>query len=391
MNELHDLLEQATNRIDSPNLAADALAGARRRRTARRAALAAGVTAGLVAVVAVAGQLAGGTGGSAPPLTPPSQTPTSTKVVAQPRWDPRDAGDLPSAANEVSPLLPDVLDLPSSAPALADEPIAAAVLSIDSGRTTYLLSTDGSWRSVPLSLEYGGSELTTDGTRLAVQTETGVDVWDLPTGQRTRLDNPDGYAPVDPVPWVWVDTATLLLDDPQPEAGGWLVDADSGAATVVPYPTSGLGWWATVDPKGVVVESADYGRPVELTDWAGGEPRRVDMRDIGRLATIRADSDTVVGTSDAQGAFSVFVAGRADLAPRAILPLVDPGARYANGGLQVAALLDDGTVLLRVAAFDDEMNWRLVAWQPDTGDLSTLTRTTGGPVVLMSYATGLLG
>ncbi|GAW50852.1 MULTISPECIES: hypothetical protein [unclassified Nocardioides] len=388
MNELHDLLERATDRIESPDLAARALVGARRRRATRRGAAAAALAAVLVVVVALVAQLGRADDDSAPPVTPPTPTPTATATtkVVQPAWDPRQVDDLPEAAAGLASALPDVLDPPASAPGLADHPVPAAVLTVRGEDSILLLTPDGAWRSVAPGTDNGSAELTADGTRLAVSTESGVDIWDLPTGERTTLENPDGFQAWEFVRWTWLDPTTLLLNDGSP--GGWRVDTASGRTTHVPYPASGLGWWGTVDPDGAVVESADYGRPAELTDWAGGEPRRVDLRSIGRLSTLRAETDTIAGTAYENGPFSVFVVDRDDLAVRAQLPLRDPEANYSNGGLSVAGLLDDGTVLLRVAVFGRDPSWRLVAWDPSSGELSLVMHAVGD---LLSYASDLLG
>jgi len=381
MNELHDLLDRATDRLESPDLVASALALARRRRTRHRSVLTAGVAAVLVLAIALVGQLNRRDVDSAPPVT---ASPPTTDIRQGP-WDPRDADKLPPAAADVAPTLPDVVDPPASATPLAADPVDAAVLSFSGKNGVELLATDGTWRSVPPGSEYGGAELTRDGTRLAVETETGVDIWDLPTGERTRLANPKGYRSWDVYPiWAWIDNSTLLFDDPNP--GGWLVDMASGEATRVPYPNDS--GWRTVDADGAVVQSLDFGKPAQLVDWAGGEPRRVDMSGIGRLSTIHADADTVVGTSGATGS-TVVVANRADLAPLHVLPLVDPGANYADGKLSIAALLDDGTLLLQVPVFGAEFSWRLVAWDPRSGELTRVLRGVGS--VPASYATDLLG
>lgn len=381
MNELQELLARATDRVQSPDLAASALAGARRRRTRHRSVLTASVAAVLVLAIALVGQLNRRDGDSAPSVTP--STPTTD--IRQGPWDPRDVDELPPAAADVAPALPDVVDPPASPTPLAADPVDAAVLSFSGKDGVELLATDGTWRSVPPGSVYGGAELTKDGTRLAVETETGVDIWDLPTGERTRLANPQGYRPWDVYPfWAWIDNSTLLFDDPKP--GGWLVDSASGQATRVPYPIDSGS--RTVDAEGVVVESSDFGKPTQLVDWAGGVPRRVDMTGIGRLSTIHADADTVVGTSGSSGA-SVVVANRGDLAPRHVLPLVDPEANYADGKLSIAALLDDGTLVLQVPVYDDAFSWRLVAWDPRSGELTRVLRGVGS--VPTSYATDLLG
>ena len=181
-----------------------------------------------------------------------------------------------------------------------------------------------------------------------------------------------------------MDDSTLLFDDGGP--GGWLVNTDNGDMRHVPYPMNPLS--TAVDPDGAVLESADWGSPERLTDWSGGDPRRVDMSGIGRLSSLQAGRDTVVGTSYANGPFSVYVADRADLTPRFVLPVVDHDGNYSNGGLSVAALLDDGTVLLHVAVFGEPFGWRLVAWEPASGELSIVSRGVGSTPA--SYAAGSL-
>jgi hypothetical protein len=387
MNELHDLLERATDRVENPDLAARALAGARRRRTTHRGVIAAGVAATMVVVVALAGQLNQGKNDSAPPVTPsPSPTPSpATPDIAQAAWNPREVDTLPLAAATIAPAIPEVIEPPSEATPLSGNPVDAVVLSVYGNKELQLLATDGSWRSVPASSGYPSADLTADGTQVVVETETGVDVWNVRTGERTTLPNPEGYSPWDYLAWEWIDNATLLLDDGG--SGGWLVAISSGEATHVPYPTGSLSH--VVDSAGVVVESADWGTPASLVDWAGGERRRVDMSGIGRLSSLQADSDTIVGTSYENGPFSVYVADRADLTARHVLPVRDRDANYSNGGLSVAALLDDGTVLLQVAVFGDEFGWRLVAWDPSSGELTRVARGVGS--VPAAYASTVLG
>jgi hypothetical protein len=302
-------------------------------------------------------------------------------------WDPRGVDDLPAADVSVAPLLPDVLVVPPSAPRLADRPLRAAVLTVREDDALYLLGVDGSWRSVPPPAPGDSAELTRDGTRLAVERPAGVDVWDLRSGEQTRWAAPRQHRPWDYTAWRWVDDDTLLLDDLR---GGWKVDTLSGSADRVPYPLETSYYW-TVDADGAVVESADWGHPSVLTDWAGGVQRSLAMAPTGRLATLRADADTVVGTSYELRPFAVYVADRLDLTPRHVLPVLDHEGNYSNGGLSVLALLSDGTVLLRVSVFGGpEMSWRLVAWDPRTDSLAVVTRA-GGTVPLWSVAADLLG
>lgn len=330
--------------------------------------------------------------------TPPAPTPpaTSRPATSHPApppsrpWDPRRVDDLPPARADVARGLPAVIDPPATAPRLADRPVPAAVFSAYIGDRVLLLTPDGAWRWVPAPAThtFGNTELTRDGRRLAVGTPEGVDVWDLSTGTHTLVVMPSRSRPWDYASWHWIDDATLLLDD---KAGGWLVDAATGDAERTPYPSSSSFWW-TVDPDGAVVESADWRYPNRLTDWATGEPRRVGMDQTGRLMRLRVGRDVVAGVSYDGGPFAVYVAERADLAPRHVLRVRDHDANYSNGGLQLLSLLGDGTVLLRVAVFGTGpgLPWRIVAWEPDSGRLSVVSRVAGS-VELESVATDAAG
>jgi hypothetical protein len=213
-----------------------------------------------------------------------------------------------------------------------------------------------------------------------------VEAWDLATGESTAVPfPPDLLRPSEFRSWAWVDDSTLLLHNAG--AGGWLVDVASGDATPVPYPENPLSW--TVDADGAVVESADYLAPAQLIDWAGQEPRRVDLGadglGIGRLTSVHANADTVVGVSGA----TIVVIDRADMEPRAALPLVNPQDNYGSGKAPVVALLDDGSVLFQIPVYADEFSWRLVAWSPQSGGFTLVTRGVGS--VPASFATAILG
>jgi hypothetical protein len=388
MNELHDLLDRATDRVGSPDLAGRALAGARRRRFVRRGVTVAAV-AGVMVVVAVVG-LNRPHRDSAPPVTPSPTAPTAPTrlgALTQPPWDPRDVGQLTEALPDVAPGLPDVVAPPATAPALADRPVDAAVLSIRGNDALLLLTPGGAWRSVPPpSRGTYGAVLSSDGTRLAVDTGTGVTAWTLPTGVRTSVPFPAGDpSPSDAHSWAWLDDSTLLLDDPG--TGSWTVNAATGQATRVPYPGDALSW--TVDSAGAVVESPDVGARAQIIDWASRPPRRVDTGasglGIGRLASLLADAATIVGVSGSD----VVVLDRGDLEPRHVLPLRDPEDTFGDGKAPVVALLADETVLVQVPVFGNEFSWRLVAWDPSSGRLTRVARGVGP--VPASYASGLLG
>ncbi|WP_243060698.1 hypothetical protein [Nocardioides sp. SR21] len=321
--------------------------------------------------------------------------PPSSSAPAERAWDPRDVDDLPMAPDAVAAALPAYVDPPDEAPALATKPMAAAVLSVDRrGGRVQLLGVDGSWREVRLPNAHGRlalsrEELSPDGTRLAALVDDGIEVWHLPTGDRTVLPLPSGFEPWD-FSWIgWVDGDSLLLDDLR---GGWRIDVISGAVDEVPYPTGMSFGWA-LDDRGAVVEVSDPAGDSVLTDWGGGVQRRVDMSPTGHLSSIQARDETIVGTSYENDGFAVYVADRTDLAPRHRLPVRDHEANYSNWGLSTVGILDDGSVLLWVAVPSrraDVDGWRIVRWDPATDRLSVVTRSEGDPTGGLTFAQDVL-
>lgn len=373
--DLHDTFERATDAIDPPDLVAPALTIARRRKSRRRGATAAGLACGAVVAVLVATQISGRVA-VAPPVSPGSPTnavsPTpdgdSSETVVWPEWDPGRAGELPAASDSVAPALPDILDPPASSPDLADAPVDAAVAAVVEGDTVLLLGTDGEWRSVELTGEYPEVALSPAGTQLVISdlnAHEEVVVVDLPSGTSRTLAYPNGYVPFDYSYWQWLDEQRLILGGGQ----GWVVPADGSTAHRVPY-AGGV----TVDPDGQVLTMADISRPDVVTDWSSGIRRDVVSREIGHLASLQANRDAVVGTSYEHGPIAVYLADRHTLAPLAVLPVRDPSTNYGNGYLSVLSLTDDGTVLLRVGEFGrGDGGFRVVAWDPQTGDLSLVS------------------
>lgn len=364
--DLHDVLDRATEAVEAPGLANRVLVEARRRRTRAR-----GYAAGLVAAVAVlvlvvcVRVVATGPAGEERPEGPvaptPPERPSVPTVDVQPRWDPRTVDELPAAPDDLLPLLPDVLDVPTSSPALAEDPVDAAVLTVGRGDAVKLLGVDGRWRHVPPPVTNGSVELTRDGRRLLVATETGVDVWDLARASVTSLPLPPGRQPLDETRWQWLDDATLLLD------GRWSVDARTGAARVVRDPAGPY----EVDDAGAIYEFA----------WDGP------------LTLLQVRGDTVVGVGwSRRYGLSVSVTDRETSRARTVLPVEDDGrTTYGNGGLSVQAVLADGTVLLRVLVRSGSgATVRFVAWEPGSGELFLVMRTLD---VLPSWSvsTDLLG
>ncbi len=267
-----------------------------------------------------------------------------------------------------------------------------AVLSVDRGGTIQLLAPDGSWRSVPaLDISAGAASLSPAGSRLAIQTADGIEVWSLSAGERRQLAFPSGLKPWDFTSTRWVDERTLLLDD---RAGGWLIDVETTSVKRVPFPTQHPYWW-TLDADGALVEGADYAEPAVLTDWRSGDPREVSMAGTGRLARPVVSQSSVAGLIVEKGpvdGFAVAIADRSDLTPSAVLPVHDHEGNYSNWALGTVALREDGTLLLWTALPGDSANdgWRLVAWDSESGDLSIVTRSEASPVWPLSFAIDLL-
>jgi hypothetical protein len=400
-DNLRAVLDRSTEAVDTPGLTAVAIREASRRRTRGRGAAAAALAAGLVASVFVAVEVgddgrdrtpAPGTS-SASPTSTTSPTATSARQLVegtQPQWDPREVDDLPAAEPGTAPFLPALVEPPVSSTPLAADPIDAAVLVVRArgGRIAKLLSTGGEWRSVPLPGDYPFLRLSPDGTRLLVFKYADgpgdeVTLHDLPSGASRQLAYPSDYRPWNSPTWDWVDEQTLVLDDAR---GGWRIDASTGASEELPYP--GRGQWE-VAADGSVVESVPSS-PAKLTDWSGGSARVVSEAATGRLESFQADADTVVGTSYDERPFSVLVADRQTLTPQHVLPLVDHEGNYSGGGLGVLALMDDGTVLLRVAVFGQADGFRVVRWEPASGDLSLVTAVRAPIETDVTFASGLV-
>jgi|GEM_PF-3373481 len=370
-HELSTVLHRATQSIDAPVLAARALRSAQRRRTRRRGAAAAVLSSALVVAVVVATQVGGGT--SVAPPTSPSQTPTAPTSPGLSRtegpWDPRTVDDLPPARAGLSPTVPAVIDPPESSPLLADDPIGAAVLVVEQGDVAQLLGVDGSWRTVPLDQRYPGLELSPDGRRLAISYvggDAGATLYDVTTGDSRVQPFPEGYQPFDFSYWTFADDDTLCLCGASEEI--YLVDAVTGAAQRQAHGAD------VFDPDGAAVEADCCVGPQVLTDWAGGSPREVDLQLIGRPSSISVGLDTVAATSYDPGPLEVVLADRSTLSPRATLPVRDPQGAFGDGGLSVATITDDGTVLLRVAVLGrDGDGFRVVAWDPALGTLSLVS------------------
>lgn len=241
-HDLHDVLERATDRLEAPGGAAAALVSARRRRRTRHAIAGSAAAAVVVAGVAFAGSL----GGDAP-REPEPAPPVETELIAEVWLDQEVLDALPPAAADVAPVLPDVLRVPDLAPRIEDDPMEAAVLSVDDDADVLLLGTDGRWHCVVVADRTDAAPtLSPDGTRLAVGVDGGFEVIELATGERTfREQEPDVERswdidlPVVPPGWELRpvaqldDGSALLFVAPGPGTpGGWrIVRWDPGTST----------------------------------------------------------------------------------------------------------------------------------------------------------------
>lgn len=389
---LADLLETATDGIESPRLAAPALTAAKRRRARTLAAAGtAAASATIITVAALVSVFAGDEDASpvlnpSPTLSsaaPSSPAPTSGRSEppgwgTQPEWDPRKVDELPSAEQGTVPGLPTVIDPPGSAEPLTAAPIEPAILAVNTpDRVAFVLSMDGQWRSVPLDGKYAGVSLSPSGTRLLIldgdNEEDPVLVQDLATGAQREIPYPDGYQGWDYSGWRWRTDDSLLLTA---RDGGWLVDAVSGEPSRVRYPRAFVSGIAS---DGAVLEASDWDQPQILTDWSVQPPQEVSIAAIGHPMHLVADDETVVASSYDGHPFSVIVADRATLTPSWVLPVLDWDGNYSPGAVRPIAIRDDGTVLLHVGVFGRDVDgFRIVEWDPMSGDLVVVSSTDIG-------------
>ena len=305
LSRLGDVLERATDAIEPRIDHADVLARARRRR-GRQRALAVGATAAVAVLAVVVSLRVADDAHRTRELPPATQTPSVSGREAP--WDPRDVASLPAADPGVAALLPDVLDVPDVAPHLEDDPVDAAVLSVDDGADVLLLGTDGRWRCVVVDGKTQPSPvLSPRGTRVAVAVADGIVTVDLATGSRTHRPLPAGFesAGGDPLWMHWLDERRLLIPDGGDE---WVLDVDRGTDERAPGSESPAEPWTLGRPA---IHDAAFRwdvRPVaELADGSAllrvAPPRDADQNgwwlvrwdpDSGDLAlatTVDADAD----------------------------------------------------------------------------------------------------
>ncbi|HEX5016258.1 MAG TPA: hypothetical protein VFX15_01590, partial [Actinomycetes bacterium] len=193
-------------------------------------------------------------------------------------------------------------------------------------------------------------------------------IHDVRTGSAQTLSSPK--PPSEGNSWFFLNERKLLIGGGR---SAYVVAVDRGTVQKQPYR---FGLSQTVDPSGNVLVSAQWAEPNVLTDYRAATPREVSMRLTGRLSSIRAGGNRVVGTSYDKRPFALIVADRKTLTPQTSLPLLDFQGNYSNWGLSTLALDDEGCVLLRVAVIGKgKSGFRVVAWNPSSGRLSIVSST----------------
>lgn len=366
MDEVHDLLERATDRIEAPHLAPRALLVARGRRTRRRGGIAAAAVAVAVAAVLL---LPRGDQEQVRPAGPPAKAeiitgtaPAMEPDVIQALWDPAEVVSLPRGAT-----------------------VPAGELLLDDRVGDYQL-----WGGATIPRPGGlgvqaTSALSRDGQQVAAVGVNGLWVRPVTGGEWQNLAVPrqvsgEGVA-ID-----WVDSVTLLLSSWK---GAWRIDLATGGAEKLP----GLGEYPelAVDADGGYAAVLSVAPGLRLGQWrADGE--RWSSTATGPLESVQrmALSDTSIAATkgdylaEEQRAVTdrdgVVALDRDGLTTRAFLPVTDTDTWYSdNGGITALAWLDDDTVLLSVVPEPPGQalaNTRyLVTWNVETGDL-TLAGTT---------------
>lgn len=334
MNELHDLLERATDRIESPDLAARALAGARRRRTTQRGVAATGAAA-LVLVVAVTGQLTRGGSDSAPPVAP-TPTPTGDTVTTappiagdriQPVWDPRGAEALP------------VVDLgvPRVMESLTPGDVSRPVAVLDDGQQAQLVSADGLVADLPLPDGLGQQRtvsLSPDGSRLVAVGISGF-FWRTLDGKWQRVDLDDEEQVTGEgieVTWSPEDSSLVLRS----HLDGVQVDLDTGEQTRLPMLRDYASWGFA--PDGTVVttglpgvrawDGSDVGRETLL-----GPLENLQRPVVGDASLAAARANTTWPADRHADDFDGLIAlDRASLETRGFLRVPYEASYYVDGG-----------------------------------------------------------
>ncbi|UMG92778.1 hypothetical protein [Nocardioides sp. TF02-7] len=382
---LSEVLDRATDAIESPQLAGAAL-GEARARQARRRSLALVAAVGVVATVGV-GTLAGGRGGDDGPGQPAapssSSTPAGDERAIGPRWDPRSVPEAPLRRS----VLPESLAPPALPPDVAGAPMEAAVLAWPAaGRDLRLLGTDGEWRRVKDTADavastgapFAQPALSSDGTEVAMATDDGLLVVDVTTGDQEVLPWPAPLAPPSDTPpavdWLPGDDGFYVATWPH----AWFLDRQ-GAAERAPFGHRYAGGVA-IDPDGGFVEKRYTHHDLRL--WRDGEV--VATSTVGqwgeRLVTRFGRVALTGGGNGLPGDGGPLVLDAETGEVVGYRPIRDRGAIYTdNGHLTALGFLDPDTALYVVGPARREDRrlvvdaWHLVAWDLRSGDFERLS------------------
>jgi hypothetical protein len=374
MTDLQDLLEQATDLVEPPGLAAGALAEARRRRARSRGFASALVAAAAVVVLIVSVRVVTGDPRSdAPPADP--ATPSVTEVPTAPAiarsriqevWDPRGAEGQP------------VVDLgvPRVLETLTAGPVDRPVVVLDDGSRARVVSAEG--LVADLALPDGLGELRTvslspDGTRLAAVGISGF-FWRPVDGDWRRVELSQ-QATGEGIEVTWApDGGSLVL---RSHLAGIRIDLASGEQSRLPMLRAYEPW--TFAPDGTIVTT---GRP-DFRRWDGDEV--VSVVRLGPLESLQrpvagasllaaARANVSVGEKRlAEDSDGLIAVDGETLVTRGFLRVPSAASSYVDGGaLTPIAWLDDDTLLFTVLPKDAPKRY-LMTWDVATGEVSRVS------------------
>lgn len=384
--DLHEVLSRASDDQDAPEIVVRALAEANRRLARRRAGAAAAVATAVVAGIVLVRPLLGP---SPDPVEDPATTqgpdrsgPATPDVAntdpTQPTWDPRSIERAPSRRTN----LPSRINLQvAEGPSLLEQAMPGVVAALRDDTSLRLLSTDGTWRILPLEATQGylvGANdvarpaISSDGTRVAIATEAGIRVIDVTTGTDDTIKWPKVFAqPRDYPPtvvWQPGDDGLVVFDIVR----SWLVWLDASSRKA-PYRSYTLG----IDPDGPVYQN-DFQTSTLLT-WEGDEV--VAESPFIQCERLVAGYGMVACTT---GSLQPSRSGPVVIDPAtgeiiAYAPIEDPNAIYSdNGGLTLLGFLDDHTLLMLIGpatSQDDDIHEAryLATWEFRTGEFQRIS------------------
>ncbi len=385
-NDLGAVLERATDRIDAPGRAADALVEARRRRVRQRGAAAGLVAAAAVLAVVVGVRLASGptSGTGLPPAESPTATPSVTatapaipRAAIQPVWDPRGAEGLPVVELGVPRVMEELT------PGVVTRPVAV----LDDGERALLVSADGLSADLDLPEGLGRSRdvsLSPDGTRLLAVGLSGI-YWRTVDGEWQRVERP-GVSGEAQVTWL-PDSSGVIARDYD---GAVRLDLSSGEVEELPYlrGVSHVG----IGPDGSIIST----EPGQVAEWQDGEEQSrlatgplegLVLPAVGESAIAFARSNLVL-RDRADDRDGLVVVDRETFETRAYLPVPDHHYYVHAEELRPVTWLDEDTLAFIVLPKDAAKEY-LLTWNVETGEVSRISCWLSSFEAV--FATDLLG